>query len=205
MTTATPAGARGPTRLTLPGRTLLLVAGMPGAGKSTLLASLPPAPGVTVVDSETYRVILRRVFGALPYPAYRPLVHAWQRLAVLVAAVWGTPTLVVHLPATDARARAAIARLAAATGRSAHLLWLDVDVAEARWGQHERGRIVPEYSFAGHSERAVATSRALHERGPENGWCSATVLERSWIDAGLRLDTPPLQAGVGTAIRGARD
>lgn len=174
----------------LPGRTLLLVAGMPGAGKSTLLATLPMAPEITVIDSEAYRRILRRAFGALPYPAYRPLVHLWQRLAVVVAAVWGPATLVVHLPATRKRTRAAIARLAASTGRSAHLLWLHVDIDEARRGQCARGRIVPERSFAGHAERAAATTRALRERGPEDGWTSITVLDRAGAAAGVHLEHP---------------
>jgi hypothetical protein len=101
----------------LPGRTLLLVAGMPGAGKSTLLAGLPPTPGLTVLDSETYRDALGRLLPALPYAWYRPLVHLWHRLAVLLAALSDEPTLVVHLPATDERTRTAVARLARLTGR----------------------------------------------------------------------------------------
>lgn len=185
MATATP---HGPVHLALPGRSLLLVAGMPGAGKSTLLAALPPTPGVTVIDSEDYRRLLRRAFGPVPYGVYRPLVHLWQRLAVLVAAVWGAPTLVVHLPATSERTRAAVARLAAATRRSAHLVWLHVDAADARRGQVERGRIVPECSFAAHAQRAAATTPALRE-APAPGWHGVTVLDRATAAAGLRLDT----------------
>ena len=115
------------TRIDLPGRTLLLVAGMPGAGKSTLLARLPAAAGLVVLDSDAYRDALRRVLPGLPYAWYRPLVHLWHRIAVLLAALSDVPTLVVHLPATDERTRAAVARLAALTGRSAHLLWLHAD------------------------------------------------------------------------------
>jgi predicted kinase len=48
-----------PVRLVLPGRSLLLVAGMPGAGKSTLLARLPARPDVVVLDSDAQRAALR--------------------------------------------------------------------------------------------------------------------------------------------------
>jgi predicted kinase len=177
-------------RLALPGRTLLLVAGMPGAGKSTLLAGLPEGPGLAVLDSEAHRCALRRVLGRLPYAWYRPLVHLLHRLAVVAAAVSTTPTVVVHLPATDDRTRAVVARLAAATGRTAHLLWLHVDAADARQGQRERGRVVPETSFAGHAERAAYTTAELLERPPP-GWSSVTVLDRVSARRGLRFDTAP--------------
>jgi predicted kinase len=179
-----------PVCLTLPGRTLLLVAGMPGAGKSTLLAGLPARPGLVVLDSDAYRSALRRVLPGMPYGAYRPIVHLWHRLAVLVAALSGAPTVVVHLPATDPSTRAAVARLAALTGRTAHLLWLHVDVAEARRGQHERGRLVPDASFAAHAERAAASEDALRE-APPPGWSGVTVLDRPAARAGLVLATAP--------------
>jgi hypothetical protein len=173
----------------MPGRSLLLVAGMPGAGKSTLLAGLPGAPGVVVLDSETYRAALRAALPTLPYACYRPLVHLLHRLAVLVAAVSGAPTVVVHLPATDAVTRRFVARLAAWTGRDAHLLWLHVDAAEARRGQRERGRIVPDRSFAGHAERAAAATAELGATPAAAGWRSVTVVDRDEARAGLRLDT----------------
>lgn len=176
-----------PVHIGLPGRTLLLVAGMPGAGKSTLLGGLPDGPGLAVLDSETHRSALRRALGRLPYAWYRPLVHLVHRLAVLAAAVSSTPTVVVHLPATDDRTRAVVARLAAATGRTAHLLWLHVDAADARQGQCERGRVVPETSFAGHAERAASTTAELLDRRPP-GWSSVTVLDRASASGGLRLD-----------------
>lgn len=175
------------------------MAGMPGAGKSTLLAGLPDVPGLVVVDSETYRVQLRRVFGALPYGGYRPLVHLLHRLAVVVAASSRAPTVVIHLPATKPGTRAAVARLAALTGRAAHLLWLHVDPAVARRGQCERGRVVPESSFAGHAARAVVTAAELRDRPPP-GWRSVTVLDRARGRGGLVLDTtpsPPVGTGVG--------
>ena len=177
-----------PARLALPGRTLLLVAGMPGAGKSTLLARLPARPGVVVLDSEAQRAALRPVFGAVPYRRYRPLVHAWHRLAVLVAAFSAAPTVVVHLPATSPRTRAAVALLARVSGRAAYLLWLHVDPADARAGQRDRGRVVGEASFAGHAGRALATTDALRD-GPPPGFVDVTVLDRRSAAGGLRLVT----------------
>ena len=132
------------------------MAGMPGAGKSTLLARLPARPDVAVLDSDAQRAALQPVFGAVPYRSYRPLVHAWHRLAVLVAAFSAVPTVVVHLPATGARTRAAVALLARMSGRAAYLLWLHVDPADARAGQRDRGRVVGDASFSGHASRALA-------------------------------------------------
>lgn len=171
----------------LPGRTLLLVAGMPGAGKSTLLAALPPRPDVVVLDSDAFRAALTGAFP-LPYHWLRPLVHLMHRLAVVWAALSATPTVVVHLPATGARTRAVVARLAALTRRDAYLLWLDVDPVEARRGQQVRGRVVPETSFSGHAARAVAASAELRAGAPE-GWAGVTVLDRKAARKGLRLHT----------------
>jgi predicted kinase len=178
-----------PVCLALPGRTLLLVAGMPGAGKSTLLAGLPARRGQVVLDSDTYRTALRRVLPGVPYAAYRPLVHLWHRLAVVVAAFSSAPTVVVHLPATDPSTRVAVARLAAITGRTAHLLWLHVGAEEARRGQVERGRVVPEASFAAHAERAATTAAELREAATDPDWAGVTVLDRAAARAGLVLET----------------
>jgi ABC-type glutathione transport system ATPase component len=188
VTTATPS-----VRLALPGRTLLLVAGMPGAGKSTLLASLPPSDALAVLDSERQRAALRPLARGVPYGWQRPVVHLLHRSAVVVAAASTTPTVVVHLPATKPRTRAAVARLAAATRRSAHLLWLQVGVDEARRGQRERGRVVPEASFSAHARQAEATAAQLLGE-PAPGWSSITVLDRSAARGGLRLDTAPTEA-----------
>jgi predicted kinase len=172
----------------LPGRTLLLVAGMPGAGKSTLLAGLPLRDGVVVLDSDAQREAVRRALGArsLPYGWYRPLVHLLHRIALLFAAISAAPTVVVHLPATDARTRAVVAWLAAVTGRTAHLLWLHVAPEDARRGQSERGRVIRAASFAGHARRAEASVAELRA-GPPHGWASAMVVERAAARGGLRI------------------
>ncbi|MDN5749762.1 MAG: AAA family ATPase [Pseudonocardia sp.] len=179
MTTGT-----SPFRLALPRRALVLVAGMPGAGKSTLLAGLPPDPRVVVLDSDAQRAALGRTLSWLPYRHYRWLVHLLHRWAVLRAAVSRVPVVVVHLPATDPAARVAVAVLAALTGRGAHLLWLDVDPADALRGQAHRGRVVPDRSF--HRHAAAATRIPI----PSPGWAGVTVLDRARARAGLALDPP---------------
>jgi len=180
--------AGSPVRLPVPGRTLVLVAGMPGAGKSTLLAGLPRHVGMVVLDSDEHRVALARRFPRLPYRHYRGLVHLRHRLAAVRAAFSGAPTVVVHLPATSIVLRTAVAVLAAVTGRAAHLLWLHVDPNEALAGQRERGRLVPSGSFAGHARRAVRAGAALRT-GPSRGWRMVTVVDRAAARAGLCLDT----------------
>jgi predicted kinase len=187
-----------PVRLALSGRTLLLVAGMPGAGKSTLLADLPAHPEVVAVDSETYRASFRRLLPSwLRYAAYRPLVHLVHRVAVVRAAFSRASTVVVHLPATDPTTRAAVARLAAVTGRAAHLLWLHVEPDEARRGQHVRGRVVPSRSFTKHARQAAATmAELLGDRHPD-GWRCITVVNRARAASGLRLDVGPAEQTVG--------
>jgi hypothetical protein len=176
------------TTLVVPGRTLLLVGGLPGAGKSTLLRALPARPGLRVLDSDTHRDRFRAALGPVPYRWYRPLVHLSHRVAVLAVALSAAPTVVVHLPATGARTRSVVTAVAALTGRSAHLVWLDVDPGQALRGQQERGRVVPGGSFAGHAERAAATAARLRIDGAEQGWASVTVLDRAGA-GGLRLET----------------
>jgi hypothetical protein len=124
----------------------------------------------------------------VPYRRYRPLVHAWHRLALLVAAFSTVRTVVVHLPATSARTRAAVAWLARLTGRAAHLLWVHAAPADARAGQRARGRVVREASFAGHAGRALTTLAALRD-GPPPGFVDVTVLDRGAAADGLDLAT----------------
>lgn len=174
-------------RVAVPGRTLVLVAGVPGAGKSTLIASLPPDPRIVVLDSDVQRAALRRALPRARYRSYRGLVHLWHRLAVVVAAVSGVPTVVVHLPATGRGTRRAVTGLAALTRRTAHLVWLHVDAGEARRGQHDRGRLVPDASFARHA------AAAAHPPGAD-GWASVTLADRALARGGLHLDHEPAAA-----------
>lgn len=178
-----------PLCLALPGRTLLLVAGLPGAGKSTLLAGLRGGADTAVLDSDTDRAVFARLLPGVAYRRYRPLVHLRHRLGAVLAAVSRRRTVVLHLPATSAGTRATVARLAALTGRAAHLLWVHAEPAEALVGQRERGRVIPESSFAGHAGRAALTTDALRSGVRSPGFASATLVDRTAVRAGLWLDT----------------
>jgi gluconate kinase len=180
----------------------VLVAGVPGAGKSTLIAGLRERPGTVVLDSDDHRAALARRFPRLPYRRYRWLVHLRHRLAAIRAALSGAPTVVVHLPATSAALRGTVALLAALTGRAAHLLWLHVDPAEALRGQHDRGRLVPSGSFAGHVRRAAAATEVLRS-GRSTGWRTVTVADRAAARAGLVLDSRlPSPPGIPSRVAG---
>lgn len=171
----------------VPQRALVLVAGIPGAGKSTLLRRVH-RPDVAVVDSESQRAALARLLPAdLPYRHYRPVVHLLHRLAIVHAALTGPAVVAVHLPATGPFLRGVVAVLAALTGRTAHLVWLDVDPDVALRGQAGRGRVVPSRCFAAHTRRARATSRALRAGRVPWGYSRVTVLDREWaaIDPGV--------------------
>ncbi|GAY07857.1 AAA family ATPase [Pseudonocardia sp. N23] len=179
-----------PLRLPAPGRTLVLVAGLPGAGKSTLLAGVAPAADVAVLDSQRHRAAASTT--RLPYGVVRPLVHLAHRAAVVTAAVGGPACVVVHLPATRPGLRAAVRGLARITGRDAHLLWVDAHPGEALRGQHDRGRTVRSETF----DRHVGDSAGLAERlraGAENGaWTSVRVVDRADTTRGLQVDTTPV-------------
>lgn len=177
----------GPLVVHLPGRTVLLVAGLPGAGKSTLLAGVAAAPGVRVLDSGTARAALaRRLPAGTPYPAYRWLTHLAHRAGVVGACLGPTGTVVVHLPATAPRGRAVVRALARLSGRDPHLLWLDVPAEQAMAGQRARGRVVRARPFAAHARRSAGTAATLRA-GAEPGWTSVRTTDRSGARRGLAL------------------
>ncbi|GAA1874319.1 hypothetical protein GCM10009836_64260 [Pseudonocardia ailaonensis] len=178
----------GSVRLAVPGRALVLVAGVPGAGKSTLLRSLPGTRGVRVLDSETFRGGLGRLFPGVPYARLRPLVHLTHRAAAVGAALGATPVVVLHLPATSARLRRAVLALARLTGRSSHLVWVDVEPGEALRGQVERGRVVERESFARHTARAEGTAGRIVAADLGEAWDGAVVVDRRTAARGLVLE-----------------
>ncbi|ALE82948.1 hypothetical protein XF36_07110 [Pseudonocardia sp. HH130629-09] len=171
----------------LPGRSLLLVAGLPGAGKSTLLAGLDAPADTRVLDSGATRATLARLLpAATPYPAYRWLTHLTHRASVVTAVLGPAGTVVVHLPATSSRVRAAVRALARLGRRAPHLLWLDTTPDQALDGQHARGRVVRSRPFATHARRARDTVDALRA-GTETGWSSVRRTDRSGARGGLAL------------------
>jgi predicted kinase len=177
-----------PVRVAVPGRALVLVAGVPGAGKSTLLRSLPETDGQRVLDSEEFRRVLGRVFPGVAYARLRPLVHLAHRVAVAVAASGPTRVVVVHLPATSGRLRRMVLALSRATSRSAHLVWVDAAAGEALRGQVARGRVIERESFARHAARAEGTAARIAGGRLGETWDSAVVVDRRAAARGLVLE-----------------
>lgn len=177
-----------PVRLHVPARSLVLVAGLPGAGKSTLLGTLRPDPTVVVLDSDAARHrVAARLPATTPYAGYRWAVHLLHRCSAVRAALAGPETVVVHLPATGERVRAAVLALARWSGREAHLLWVHAEPSEALAGQHGRGRVVRGKAFSWHAARAGHVAASLRS-GPPEGWASARVVDRACARRGLALD-----------------
>lgn len=184
--------AEDPTVLAVSQRSFVLVAGIPGAGKSSMLARRPiRAPGAVVLDSDPVREWLRdRLPAGTPYRWYRGLVHLWYRMQIVLAVLVAVGPVVVHLPATAALTRAAMVGLAMLAFRRRELVWVHAEPAEARQGQHSRGRVLSRACFERHARRAgvfVARLRAGHRPA---GWHRVTVLDRRQAGRGLVLATP---------------
>ena len=134
--------AEGPTVVSLPRRSFVLVAGIPGAGKSTLLAARP-LPGASVLDSDPPRRWLRaRLPQGTPYRRYRFLVHLVHRLRIVAALLAAVGPVVVHLPATGVLTRVALVVLAALACRRRYLVWVHADAGQARAGQARAGLVL---------------------------------------------------------------
>ncbi|TCC55319.1 hypothetical protein E0H73_35910 [Kribbella pittospori] len=137
--------------LTYPNDSVVVLAGIPGAGKSTLLDRLFPEDTDRVYDSGRLRDRWLPVLGVLPYPWWRPLLHLTYYAIVLNA--MRTGPLLVHDCATRPWVRRLIGWRARQTGRTVHLLLLDVPDDIARNGQQARGRVVRKGSMATHCRR----------------------------------------------------
>lgn len=179
----------GPAVLNVPRRSLVLVAGIPGAGKSTLLRGLRVlTPGARILDSDPLRDRLRAVLPVgIHYRYYRPLVHLWHRLRILLAVFAVLGPVVVHLPATGALTRCALAVLAMAACRRRYLVWVDVDPARARAGQVSRGRVLGQSCFDRHVRLGTVFGNRLRAGRRPAGWNRAAVLGRDRIRHGLVL------------------
>ena len=88
------------------GRALVVLAGLPGAGKSTALSELSADVHVVRLDSEQVRSRLRVALPGVPYPCYRPLVHALHRSRIALACAFARGPVVAHEPATRPGTRA---------------------------------------------------------------------------------------------------
>ncbi|WP_067974203.1 AAA family ATPase [Nocardiopsis trehalosi] len=149
--------------LRYPGRSLVLLGGVPGAGKSTLLnrlygldgtatATVRTSDGVRVVDSQQSRNRLTPLLRRVPYPAWRWVVHVLHYLRVAAALRTGDP-VVVHETGTRRAVRRLLGWYCRRSGVGVHLLLIDVAPGEARRSQYARGRRVTARSHRAHTRR----------------------------------------------------
>jgi hypothetical protein len=148
-------------------RDVVVVAGLPGAGKTTLAAAEPRA-----LDSDHVRAAWAPRLRWIPYPLWRPLVHAWHW--ILLWRALGRPEgVVVVRPFTAAWMRRAVLRRARRHHPAVRLVVVAATPAQARAGQAERGRVVGERAMRRHERRWAAADLAAE------GWTSVRVATRS--------------------------
>jgi predicted kinase len=167
-----------------PSRLVVLVGGVPGAGKSTVLARLAEegAP-VVVLDPDRYRRWFASTLPAVPYRLVRWAVHLAHAVVTLHAlwrgpGAWARDGLLVHEPATRARRRGAVARLARARGWEPVLVVVDVPRQVALDGQAARGRVIRPRSFGRHWRRWHAQRAGLPVSAAGEGWARVHVVDR---------------------------
>jgi hypothetical protein len=170
------------TELRYPAGSVVVLAGIPGAGKTTLLRRLFPEGGdhrgVQVFDSERLRARWMPVLGAIPYAAWRPLLHLAYYVKALTA--MRTGPMILHDCATRPWVRRLIGWRAKRSGLQVHLVLLDVPGDVARSGQWARGRVVRSGSMETHCRRWPRLM-ALAADDPGHlipGAISATILTR---------------------------
>jgi predicted kinase len=163
---------------------VVVVAGLPGAGKTTLVAGHPLA-----LDSDAIRESWAPRLPPVPYKLWRPLVHARHLVAIWRALGRGDGVIVVR-PFTSAWLRRAVLRRARRHHPAVHLVVVDASPAQARAGQHARGRRLSERAMRRHERR---WARAELEREP---WTSVTRLRRPETSS-LRATMSP-----STGLRG---
>ena len=167
-------------------RDVIVVAGLPGAGKTTLTAAEPRA-----LDSDRVRAAWAPRLRGIPYPLWRPLVHAWHWLALWRALARPEGVVVVR-PFSAGWMRRAVLRRARRHHPAVHLVVVAATPEQARAGQATRGRAVGDRAMRRHERRWAAAEPA------GEGWTSVLVAARS-------LATPsPLSAAAARTTAAAR-
>jgi predicted kinase len=194
--------------LRYPARSLVLLAGLPGAGKTTLLTRLyglrgdetkpVAADDVRVIDSRQARNWWARYLDPIPPRARTPLVHATHVCRIARTVLRGH-AVIAHTRGTWPHILNGFAWLARRRGTGVHLILLDVSPQTARAGQHSRGRVVTEATFARHCRRW----RVLIGRARTGGLPPAAdviVLDRGAADRlrHIRFDTSDGPRGTET-------
>ncbi len=187
MTVSIPAARQSADPLRYPAGSLVILTGLPGAGKSTLLTRLygltgterapVTAGGATVIDSMQSRLRWAVPLRRAPKPVRTAVVfltHLWR----IHAALRDGRSVIAHNRGCGPVVLRAFAWMARRAGADFHLLLLDVAPEAALAGQHARGRVVPERTFARHRRRCrklLARARA-GQAAPADG---AYVLDRA--------------------------
>ncbi|MEU4571154.1 AAA family ATPase [Nonomuraea sp. ATR24] len=176
------------TSLHFPAGSLVILTGLPGAGKTTLLRRLygltgtesgpVTAGGAAVIDSMQSRLHWAGGLRWAPKPVRTFVVfctHLWR----IRAAVRAGRSVVAHNRGCGAFVLRAFAWMGRRGGF--HLVLLDVTPEVAKAGQHARGRVVPDRTFARHHRRCHALLARARAGRPAPAH-SARVLDRAEAD-----------------------
>ncbi|MGN9783449.1 AAA family ATPase [Nonomuraea sp. ZG12] len=187
MTVSLPAACNAAESLRYPAGSLVILTGLPGAGKTTLLRRLYSLDGTetapvtageaTVIDSMQSRLYWADRLGWAPKPVRTGVVfatHLWR----IRSAVRGGRSVIAHNRGCGPIVLRVFARMARRSGAGFHLLLLDVAPEAALAGQHARGRVVPERTFARHRRRCqrLLVRAKAGDAAPASG---AHVLDRA--------------------------
>ncbi|MFF5206498.1 AAA family ATPase [Streptosporangium sp. NPDC000396] len=173
-----------------PAGSLVILTGLPGAGKSTLLDRLYRLRGdetepvtigsVQVIDSRQSRNRWAHRLASAPKQIRTPIVHATHVWRIARAVARGH-SVVAHNRGAWPHMLYGFAWLARRSSGGFHIIMLDVDPQTARAGQHARGRVVADATFARHCRRwrMLVTHARTGVLPPASG---VTVLSRASAD-----------------------
>jgi hypothetical protein len=173
---------------------LICVGGIPGAGKTTAIrAARRQLPELIAIDPEdVYRPLHAAIGAAVPYRAWRWLVHGVHTARLLGHLVMGPSSgrvLVVHEPSTRSRRRLRFVRAARRLGWQPALLYVDTGPELSRTGQVERGRVLPAASFDRHCARWARLAADLEDHPADldrGSWSQVLLTDRAGAVAAIR-------------------